>query len=837
MLAMVARSGSASAGDARPVVLDELADDALLAQHLRRGQHHVGRGRALAQLAGELEADHLRDQHRHRLAEHRRLGLDAAHAPAEHAEPVDHGRVRVGADERVGIDQAAVAAEDDLRQVLEVHLVADAHARRHDAEATERLLPPAQQRVALLVALVLEHDVEPVALLRGERVDLHRVIDDEIHRHQRIDPLRVAAQARDGVAHRRQIDDARHAGEVLQEHARRTEGDLAVGLALGIPLEQRLDVVALDGAIVLVAQEVLEQHLERERQALPAFERGEAVQLVRSVADLERAFGPERVRHVRSFNVLEPPRPLRSRCSAPCPTAARAQPARRWRAGSRCRFQPCGIDTVPGIERAVEARPTSMRPAAEVTATRAPSATPRRSASLGWIASRQPSSPLRSFGRSFIHELCERRWRRPIEPQRRRRPSLRDGSARPSARHVGQHLARPDVDAAVARRHRLQERARLVGRHQHRLARRRQADDARHPRKDAPRRHAREQARQAARGEHAQPGRARQIDEDLGLAAPLAARRGRPPATAARTARAACPTAPAESPRARASRSPAGSSARARRSRCGRDRSTRSSSSERSASPSRAPAGADKSGLPAMHRSARICPSPGVRISSARMPVGSDSATGAKAPMRLGRGGRSSREQARQLGEAHRARGHQRAARAIDVAGDGVERLHAEERQRARRAHVHARRAVGVRRRRAGERARRARRSSPARSRSRPRRRRAQTRAPRRAARRRAPARGTPARSSSSSSKITRSMPMTRNASVSGRMNCCSPTACAVSVRRGLTKTTRPPRASIALSRSSARGMATKLICDTSGLEPRHRKKSVWSRSGIGWIT
>ena len=53
----------------------------------------------------ELEADDLRDEHRDRLAEHRRLGLDPADAPAEHAQAVDHRRVRVGADERVGIGE------------------------------------------------------------------------------------------------------------------------------------------------------------------------------------------------------------------------------------------------------------------------------------------------------------------------------------------------------------------------------------------------------------------------------------------------------------------------------------------------------------------------------------------------------------------------------------------------------------------------------------------------------------------------------------------------------------------------------------------------------------
>ena len=63
-------------------VLDELPDDAGLAQDLGDGEHEVGGGRALGQRARQPEADDLRDEHRDRLAEHRRLGLDAADAPA-----------------------------------------------------------------------------------------------------------------------------------------------------------------------------------------------------------------------------------------------------------------------------------------------------------------------------------------------------------------------------------------------------------------------------------------------------------------------------------------------------------------------------------------------------------------------------------------------------------------------------------------------------------------------------------------------------------------------------------------------------------------------------------
>jgi hypothetical protein len=80
---------SAAAGSRCPAVeLDERPDDALLAQHLRDREDQVGRRRALGQRAVQAEADDLRDQHGHGLAEHRRLGLDAAHAPPQDAEPL-----------------------------------------------------------------------------------------------------------------------------------------------------------------------------------------------------------------------------------------------------------------------------------------------------------------------------------------------------------------------------------------------------------------------------------------------------------------------------------------------------------------------------------------------------------------------------------------------------------------------------------------------------------------------------------------------------------------------------------------------------------------------------
>ena len=159
------------------------------------------------------------------------------------------------------------AALDDAREVLEVHLVADPGAGRHDLEVAERRLAPAQERVALAVALDLELDVPREREPRGEQVDLHRVVDHELGRDQRVDPRRVAAELGDRVAHRRQVDDGRDAREVLQQDARGEERDLLRRLGMRIPASR-----PRGAGLVARAQHVLEQHAERVRQRELALE-------------------------------------------------------------------------------------------------------------------------------------------------------------------------------------------------------------------------------------------------------------------------------------------------------------------------------------------------------------------------------------------------------------------------------------------------------------------------------------------------------------------------------------------------------------------------------------
>jgi len=136
-------------------------------------------------------------------------------------------------------------------------------------------MAPAQEAVALDIALVLALDV----LLEGgggaEVVHHHRVVDDQIDRVQRIDLRRVAAKRRHGVAHGGQVDHRRHAGEVLHQHPGRAEGDLVLDCALvAKPGGHGLEIALGDRDPVLVAQQILQQHLHRARQAGDAGQAG-----------------------------------------------------------------------------------------------------------------------------------------------------------------------------------------------------------------------------------------------------------------------------------------------------------------------------------------------------------------------------------------------------------------------------------------------------------------------------------------------------------------------------------------------------------------------------------
>ena len=256
------------------VVLHEATHDAVPAQQLRDPQHQVGRGRPFGQRAGQLHAHHLGEQHVVRLPQQHRLRLDPPDPPAHHAQSVDHRGVGIGPHDRVRIREegpSVLAPVDDRRQVLQVDLVHDPGSGRHHAVVLEGLLGPAQQGVALPVALVLARHILLEGVAGPEEVDLHGVVDDQVGRHQRADARRVAAHLADAVPHGGQVHDRGHAGEVLQDDPGGHEGEVRarVGRAPG---GYGFDVFGGHIAVARVAQHILEEDPNGKGEAV---ERGE----------------------------------------------------------------------------------------------------------------------------------------------------------------------------------------------------------------------------------------------------------------------------------------------------------------------------------------------------------------------------------------------------------------------------------------------------------------------------------------------------------------------------------------------------------------------------------
>ena len=186
--------------------------------------------------------------------------------------------------------------------------MADAHARWHRRKIAEGRLAPLEKCVAFAIAFELEQRIGVEGSGCSELVHLHRVIDDQLGRSQRIDPLRIAAQRLDGIAHRGQIDDRGHAGKVLHQHAGWHVGDLATGLGLRVPVGQKLDVASGHVDAILAAQQVFQQYLQAEGQAAQVEaargERGKAVNRVGTVAGGKRGPAGKAIHHKRPLAFL-----------------------------------------------------------------------------------------------------------------------------------------------------------------------------------------------------------------------------------------------------------------------------------------------------------------------------------------------------------------------------------------------------------------------------------------------------------------------------------------------------------------------------------------------------
>ena len=165
----------------------------------------------------------------------------------------------VGTDQRVGI-RDAVLGEYSLGEIFQVDLMHDAGGWWNDSKVVEGLRTPAEELITLLIALKFQIDVLLQRATRSERIDLHRVVDDQVTRDERIDLLGIATHANHRRSQCREIDNSRHASEVLQDDSTRHEGQLNLRRLRSVPICQCLHVIGGHHKVIDIPQQRFEQH-------------------------------------------------------------------------------------------------------------------------------------------------------------------------------------------------------------------------------------------------------------------------------------------------------------------------------------------------------------------------------------------------------------------------------------------------------------------------------------------------------------------------------------------------------------------------------------------------
>ena len=194
----------------------------------------------------------------------------------------------IGSDDRVevnGFSPGFLADHRNPGKLLDVDLVADASPRGHDAHVLKRALRPLEEGVALAVALEFELHVLLESGSAPRFVCDHRMVDHQIAGYLRVDLCGVAAERGHGLAHNREVDEHRNAGEILQKHAGGTVRELFSHFARKARLNDPRSRIKRLLVGLRASQDVFKQDRQRERQLFRIGDRSHRIVGVRLVAD------------------------------------------------------------------------------------------------------------------------------------------------------------------------------------------------------------------------------------------------------------------------------------------------------------------------------------------------------------------------------------------------------------------------------------------------------------------------------------------------------------------------------------------------------------------------
>ena len=110
------------------------------------------------------------------MSQHGRFSFDAANAPAENTQAINHSGVAVCAYQCVGTSEGCAICglvPHNLCKVFQINLMTDAGARRYYSEIVERTLTPFQEFIAFVVALHFYSHVLFEGIFTAKLVNAH----------------------------------------------------------------------------------------------------------------------------------------------------------------------------------------------------------------------------------------------------------------------------------------------------------------------------------------------------------------------------------------------------------------------------------------------------------------------------------------------------------------------------------------------------------------------------------------------------------------------------------------------------------------------------------------
>ena len=142
----------------------------------------------------------------------------------------------------------------------------DPGARRHDIKIVKTFLSPFEQRISLRISFVFFGDIFGQGIRSAEIIHLYGVIDDQIHRHQRIYFCRIPTKILNCVTHGRQVHDCRYTGKILHQYAGRMIRYLSGCIIALFPFGNIEQIFLPDDPAIQFAQKIFNQNFDRKRQ-------------------------------------------------------------------------------------------------------------------------------------------------------------------------------------------------------------------------------------------------------------------------------------------------------------------------------------------------------------------------------------------------------------------------------------------------------------------------------------------------------------------------------------------------------------------------------------------